>query len=83
MLVDRLRNAATRLNPKIPESAIDDALSQFLEKRQAMSADAHEPVGLYFGTTGGELWGSRTGGGGWTCLVRNLPEIYSVEAVEL
>src|SRR5438093_5234016 len=52
-------------------------------KRQAMSADAHEPVGLYFGTTGGELWGSRTGGGSWTCLVRNLPEIYSVEAVEL
>ena len=52
-------------------------------KRQAMSADAHEPVGLYFGTTGGELWGSRTGGGGWTCLARNLPEIYSVEAVEL
>src|SRR5436190_20432186 len=37
---DRLRNAATRLNPKIPESAIEDALSKFLEKRQAMSAVA-------------------------------------------
>jgi hypothetical protein len=52
-------------------------------KRQAMTADAHEPVGLYFGTTGGEVWASRTGGAGWTCLARNLPEIYSVEAAEL
>ena len=52
-------------------------------KRQAMTADAHEPVGLYFGTTSGELWGSRTGGANWICLARNLPEIYSVEATEL
>ncbi len=51
-------------------------------KRQAMTADAHEPVGLYFGTTSGELWGSRTEGASWTCLARHLPEIYSVEAVE-
>jgi hypothetical protein len=51
-------------------------------KRQAMTADAHEPVGLYFGTTSGELWGSRTGGGNWNCIVRHLPEIYSVEAAE-
>ncbi|CAN5526284.1 hypothetical protein BH18VER1_BH18VER1_09160 [soil metagenome] len=29
---DRVRNAATRLNPRIPGSAIDDALSIFLEK---------------------------------------------------
>src|SRR5438093_13626715 len=40
VFTDRLRNAATRLNPKIPESAIDDALSKLLEKRQAMSAVA-------------------------------------------
>ena len=52
-------------------------------KRQAMTADAHEPLGLYFGTTSGELWGSRAAGANWTCLVRNLPEIYSVEAAEL
>jgi hypothetical protein len=47
-----------------------------------MTADAHEPVGLYFGTTGGELWGSRNGGDAWTCLLRHLPEIYSLEAIE-
>jgi hypothetical protein len=52
-------------------------------KRQAMTADAHKPVGLYFGTTAGEIWGSRTEGQQWGCLVRHVPEIYSVEAVEL
>jgi photosystem II stability/assembly factor-like uncharacterized protein len=51
-------------------------------KRQAMGADAHEPVGLYLGTTQGELWASRTEGAVWTCLARHLPEIYSVEAAE-
>lgn len=49
-------------------------------KRQGMTADAHEPVGLYLGTTSGEVWASRTGGTSWTCLARHLPEIYSVEA---
>ena len=37
MFTDRLKSTATRLNSKIPESAIDDALSKLLEKRQAMS----------------------------------------------
>lgn len=49
-------------------------------KRQAMTADAADPVGLYFGTTSGELWMSRDEGQGWTCIARNLPEIYAVEA---
>jgi len=52
-------------------------------KRQAMSCDAGDPVGLYFGTTSGELWGSRDEGRRWTCLARHLPEIYAVEAAEL
>lgn len=52
-------------------------------KRQAMTADAHEPVGLYLGTTSGEIWASRTGGSGWACVARHLPEIYSVEVAEL
>ncbi len=51
-------------------------------KRQAMAADAHDPVGLYFGTTSGELWISRDEGRRWSCLVRHLPEIYAVEAAE-
>jgi hypothetical protein len=52
-------------------------------KRQAMTGDALDPVGLYFGTTSGELWMSRDEGIKWTCIARHLPEIYAVEAAEL
>jgi photosystem II stability/assembly factor-like uncharacterized protein len=52
-------------------------------KRQAMTSDARDPLGLYFGTTSGELWASREGGRGWRCIARHLPEIYSVEAAEI
>ncbi len=52
-------------------------------KRQAMSADTRDPVGLYFGTTSGELWASRDEGRKWTCIARHLPEIYAVEAATL
>ena len=51
-------------------------------KRQAMTCDQRDPLGLYLGTTGGELWGSRSAGEQWTCLARHLPEIYSVVAVD-
>ncbi len=50
-------------------------------KRQAMCGDTHESVGLYLGTTSGELWMSRDEGGKWVCMARHLPEIYAVEAV--
>ena len=49
-------------------------------KRQAMTADNGQPLGLYFGTTGGEIWASRDEGGSWRCLARNLPQIYALEA---
>ena len=49
-------------------------------KRQCMTGDARDPVGLYFGTTSGELWMSRDEGSKWACIARNLPEIYAVEA---
>lgn len=48
-------------------------------KRQAMAIDTHEPVGLYLGTTSGEVWASRSGGKSWACIARHLQEIYSVE----
>lgn len=48
-------------------------------KRQAMTADKQDTVGIYFGTTSGELWTSRDEGQQWACLARHLPEIYSVE----
>ena len=51
-------------------------------KRQAMTADVRARVGLYFGTTSGELWMSRDEGHRWSCIARHLPEIYAVEAAE-
>jgi len=48
-------------------------------KRQAFTGDNRNPVGLYFGTTSGELWTSSSEGRGWTLIARNLPEIYAVE----
>ncbi|BAV34680.1 glycosyl hydrolase [Sulfuricaulis limicola] len=52
-------------------------------KRQAMTADARNPVGLYLGTTSGEVWMSSNEGKRWACLARHLPEIYAVEAAEV
>src|SRR3972149_4949435 len=45
----------------------------FTPKRQAMCADSREPVGIYFGTTGGEVWASRDEGETWTQIARSLP----------
>jgi hypothetical protein len=66
---------------------LDDGLPQrqawWTVKRQAMTADAQDPVGLYFGTTSGELWMSGDEGRRWSCIAQHLPEIYAVEAAEL
>jgi photosystem II stability/assembly factor-like uncharacterized protein len=51
----------------------------FTVKRQAMTTDDGEPVGVYFGTTSGEIWASGNEGDSWTCVASHLPEIYSVE----
>ena len=51
-------------------------------KRQAMTADGHDPLALYFGTTSGELWLGREEGGQWQCIARHLPEIYAVETAQ-
>jgi photosystem II stability/assembly factor-like uncharacterized protein len=52
-------------------------------KRQAMTTDSQSSVGLYFGTTSGEIWMSRDEGNRWHCMARNLPEIYAVEVAEV
>ncbi len=51
-------------------------------KRQAMTADYAKPVGLYFGTTGGEVWASNDEGETWQCIARHLPEVYSLTSLE-
>jgi hypothetical protein len=47
-------------------------------KRQAMCSDSGDPVGLYFGTTNGEVWASDDEGASFHLLFRDLPHIYSV-----
>ena len=48
-------------------------------KRQAMTTDADDPVGVYLGTTGGQIWASTDEGASWARLVDHLPEVYSIE----
>jgi hypothetical protein len=51
--------------------------------RQAMTADTRDPVGIYFGTTCGEVWAGANEGEKWNCIARHLPQIYAVEAAEV
>ena len=51
--------------------------------RQAMTADACDPVGLYFGNTAGEIWASTNEGDKWSCIARHLPHVYAVDATML
>jgi photosystem II stability/assembly factor-like uncharacterized protein len=55
----------------------------FTVKRQCMTADRLDPVGVYFGTTSGELWMSTDEGDRWSLLAMSLPHVYSVESGEL
>lgn len=63
----------TRLDTGLPKRAWQTV------KRQAMTGDDSDPLGLYFGTTSGELWGSSDEGANWSLIVGGLPEIFSVE----
>jgi photosystem II stability/assembly factor-like uncharacterized protein len=47
--------------------------------REGMAADRLEPAGVYFGTTGGELYGSTDAGAHWRPMASGLPRIQSVE----
>lgn len=51
--------------------------------RDAMTVDTLDPCGIYFGTTGGQVYGSRDAGDSWTAIVRDLPAVLSVEVQTL
>ena len=46
---------------------------------QIFSSRVQDPLGLYLGTSSGEIWGSANEGRSWKCLARHLPHVYSVE----
>ena len=51
--------------------------------RDAMSVDTLDPCGIYFGTTGGQVYASADAGDSWEPIVRDLPAVLSVEAQAL
>jgi hypothetical protein len=51
--------------------------------REAMAVDGLDKCGVYFGTTGGQVYGSADGGDSWSALVRDLPAVLSVEVQTL
>jgi photosystem II stability/assembly factor-like uncharacterized protein len=59
----------------------DDAFVGVL--REAMAVDSLDPAGVYFGTSTGQLYGSRDEGRTWKLIADNLPAIWSVEAAVL
>ena len=76
--VYRTRDAGTSWERQ--DSGFPHEQGWFTVKRQAFCADTAAPVGLYLGTTGGEVWMSDDEGAAWRSIGAHLPEIYSVVA---
>ncbi|MBX6364298.1 MAG: exo-alpha-sialidase [Gemmatimonadetes bacterium] len=51
--------------------------------RDAMAVDSLDRCGIYFGTTGGQVYASADEGDSWTAIVRDLPAVLSVEVQTL
>jgi len=51
--------------------------------REAMAVDSLDKCGVYFGTTGGQVYCSADAGDTWNAVVRDLPPVLSVEAQTL
>jgi photosystem II stability/assembly factor-like uncharacterized protein len=51
--------------------------------RDAMAVDSLDSCGVYFGTTGGQVYASADAGDNWSAIVRDLPAVLSVEVQTL
>ena len=51
--------------------------------RDAMAVDSLDKCGVYFGTTGGQVYASADAGDSWAPIVRDLPAVLSVEVQTL
>jgi photosystem II stability/assembly factor-like uncharacterized protein len=51
--------------------------------RDAMAVDSLDECGVYFGTTGGQVYASADAGDSWNPIVRDLPAVLSVEVQTL
>ena len=83
----RARPSGARTTAATPGSGRGDGLPQenaFVGVlREAMAVDQLDPVGVYFGTSTGQLYGIRDEGRTWRRIADNLPPIWSVEALVL
>ena len=51
--------------------------------REAMAVDSLDPCGVYFGTTGGQVYASADSGDNWAAIVHDLPGVLSIEVQTL
>ncbi len=51
--------------------------------RDAMAVDSLDSCGVYFGTTGGQVYASNDSGNNWQAIVHDLPAVLSVEVQTL
>ena len=51
--------------------------------RDAMAVDNMDSCGVYFGTTGGQVYASKDAGDSWSAIVHDLPAVLSVEVQTL
>src|SRR5215475_6662100 len=51
--------------------------------RDAIAVDSLDPCGVYFGTSGGQVYCSADAGDHWTAIVRDLPPVLAVEVQTL
>jgi photosystem II stability/assembly factor-like uncharacterized protein len=77
LYVSRTRNAGRtwdNVNEGLPKKPHTCVL------RHAMDADQLDPMGVYFGTTTGELYGTNDGGDSYFLIAKGLPRIQGVVA---
>jgi hypothetical protein len=77
--VYRTRNAGKKWKPLAKGLPQKDAYETVL--RDALAVDAEDPVGVYFGTRNGKLFGSSNEGKSWSTLADGLPPVVCVKAV--
>jgi hypothetical protein len=51
--------------------------------RSALAVDRLDPCGIYFGTTGGQVYASANAGDDWLAITHDLPSVLSVEVQTL
>ena len=76
--VYRTRNAGGAWEPLTNGLPQKDAYETIV--RDAMSADTHDPAGIYFGTRSGKVYGSSDGGESWRNIADALPAVVCVRA---